>query len=697
MNELRAILIVSSDPEDGNAIRKIWEKEKEYEVLEVSDGIKARHMLEERKDFDLIFLDIVPTEAVGLDLLSYVKKDEKYVHIPVIIGTQPDNNGITDKALALGAEDFVLKPYNMEVLYHRMRSVIDRSLHDKDPLTKLYTAHTFNNQTKHILLRNSDIPYVILYFNIRGFTLVNDFYGREKGEAILVEFAHILQEGVKKKGTCGRVIADQFVCCIPSVRGSEEVHFYEYVQGRMEWLRKKYHFSLECGIYKIDDTDIPVSLMCDRARFSLTDIQDNLGQNYAYYSAATAKRRRDEQRIIADMEQALLDRQFYVMLQPIYDAATEQPISAEALVRWKHPELGLIRPDVFIPLFEKNGFIRQLDLYVWEEVCSLLARMQKKAKTVCPISVNVSRIDLYDPGVGKAIEQLLDKYELPKDMLRLEITESAYTEKPQEMITLVTGLRNRGFELLMDDFGSGYSSLNMLKEMPIDTLKIDMQFMEELSSSPRAGNILISIVRMAKLLNISTVAEGVETREQLEFLKNVGCDRIQGYYFAKPLTMEEYEELMLQEAPPIDERNRYKKGVLLVDDVKMFRKSLMDSLGDSYWYFEASNGKEALEVLQESVSKISMVITDIFMPEMDGFELIRELQRNSVFSHIPIIVVTSSEERKNEIKALEFGAVDVITKPYDPVIVSQRVKNVMKLSETEWLQMEIRLMNGTLV
>ncbi|WWR16008.1 EAL domain-containing protein [Lachnospiraceae bacterium JLR.KK008] len=695
MDKLRAILVVSSDPEDGNVVREIWKKEKECEILEVSNGAQAQQILDERKNIEVIYLNIIPTETTGLDFLNHVKRDGKYAHIPVVVGTQSGNDGVTEQALQLGVEDFVLKPYNREVLYHRISSVIERSLYDKDPLTKLYSAVTFNNQTKHILLQNSDIPYVILYFNIKGFTLVNDFYGSEKGEAILLEFSRILQEGVKQKGICGRVIADQFVCCIPSVRGTEEIHFYEYVQDRTEKLRKKYHFSLECGIYKVDNTDIPVSIMCDRARFSLTDIKENLGQNYAYYSAATAKRCRDEQRIIADMEQALHERQFFVMLQPIYDAATEQPISAEALVRWKHPELGIIRPDVFIPLFEKNGFIRQLDLYVWEEVCSMLARMQKKVEHVCPVSVNVSRIDLYDPGVGKAIEQLLDKYELPKDKLRLEITESAYTEKPQEIITLVTGLRQRGFELLMDDFGSGYSSLNMLKEMPIDTLKIDMQFMEELSSSPRAGNILISIVRMAKLLNISTVAEGVETREQLEFLKNVGCDRIQGYYFAKPLTMEEYEELMLKELPPVSETNKYKKGVLLVDDVKMFRRSLQDALGNSYRYFEAANGKEALKILYESVSKISMVITDIFMPEMDGFELIQELQSNSIFSHIPIIVVTSSEERKNEIRALEYGAVDVVTKPYDPVIVSQRVKNVMKLSETEWLQMEIRLMNGS--
>ncbi len=696
MRERKTILIVASSEEDREKIGKILNKDREYEVLEASDGRKAQDILDTRNDIDLIFVDIILPETDGFQFLERVKKNGGTAHIPVVVNALSAMNGQIEKALSLGAEDFILKPYYDKALRNRAGSVINRAFHDRDSFTGLYTALTFYGRTKDMLLKNSDIPYVMMYFNIKGFTVVNDFYGNEKGDIILLEFSAILREGIGVKGTYGRIIADNFVCCIPNVRGNEEVRFFRYVEERMDTLRKECHFNLECGIYKIDDTELPVSVMCDRAKFSLMDIEKKRGERYAYYNVEMAERYRNEQRIIADMEQALEERQFYVMLQPIYDARTERPISAEALVRWKHPEMGVIKPSVFVPLFEKNGFIRQLDLYTWEEVCKLLARMQRNGSAV-PISVNVSRVDLYNPGIGNAIEALLQKYQIPKNLLRLEITESAYTEKPREFITLVSNLQERGFELLMDDFGSGYSSLNMLKEMPIDTLKIDMQFMEELSSSQRAGNILISIVRMARLLQISTVAEGIETREQLEFLQNVGCDKIQGYYFAKPLMIEEYEKLMAQEALHTDKENVYKKGILLVDDVRMLRCSLRDALGSSYRYFEAGNGREALEILNESVRNISIIITDIFMPEMDGFELIQKLQGNSVFSHIPIIVITASEERENEIKALEYGAVDVITKPYDPVIVSQRVKNVMKMSETEWLQMEMKLMNGSVI
>lgn len=692
MKDLRVVLLVSSSQEDRNAVKRVWKDDRKYEILEASNGWEALEILHGRRDVDIIFLDIILAETDGLNFLSRLKKKGEYAHIPVVVNTNPGKNVQVEKALLLGAEDFVLKPYRPEVLKKRINNVLSRNLQARDMLTNLYPSLAFYYQTKRMLLHSPDTPFAMLYFNIKGFTLINDFYGNEKGDEILLELAQAMREWIGENGTYGRIIADNLVCCIPSVTGDEEIQLYRYVEGRMEKLRQVYHFNLGCGIYKIDDTQLPVSVMCDRAKFSLTNCRESRGEHYAYYDAALAEKYRNEQHLIADMDRALRERQFYIMLHPIYDAATERPVSAEALVRWEHPELGVISPDVFVPLFERNGFIRQLDLYVWEEVCNLLARMRSQGSRVCPISVNVSRIDLYDPGIGDAIEGMLEKYGLPRELLRLEITESAYTEKPQEIIELVSRLRQRGFFILMDDFGSGYSSLNMLKEMDIDTLKIDMMFMEELSSSRRAGNILISIVRMAKLLNISTVAEGVETAEQLEFVRNVGCDKIQGYYFSRPLKQDEYAKLIAEETQNGDRKVVYKKGVLLVDDVTMLRKSLIQALGDSYQYYEAADGKEALEVLKESASRIGIIITDIFMPVMDGFELIQELKQNSVYSHIPIIVITASEGRENEIKALQLGAVDVVTKPYDPVIVSHRVRNVMKMSETEWLQMEMQLM-----
>lgn len=693
MKDHRVILIVSAAEENMAVIKKIWEDEPEYKLLQASSKMEAKAALAMNSDVDLIFLDSTGAEEDGIAFLKSTKKEGEYAHIPIMAGAQPGDYEWVEKALAEGAEDFVLRPYNVGLIRKKVSNAINRNLHDRDPMTKLYTETVFYNQTKRMLLKNPNITYAMLYFNVKGFTLVNEFHGGEAGDSILNQLSEMLREDVGKRGTYGRIIADNFVCCIPSINGDEEVFLYHHIEDRMKDLRQEYHFNLECGIYRIEDSRMPVAKMCDRAKFALMDIKGSTGKRYAYYNTKTAEMYRDEQRMVADMEWSLKEGQFFVMIQPIYDTMTERPVCAETLVRWKHPELGVVRPDIFIPLFEKNGFIRQLDWFVWEEVCKLLVRLRAKGSTLCPISVNVSRIDLYHPGVESVLECLLEKYHLPKSLLKLEITETAYTEKPQEIIKIVSELHERGFELLMDDFGSGYSSLNMLKEMPIDTLKIDMKFMEELSTSQKAGNILISIVRMAKLLNMRTVAEGVETREQLEFLRNVGCDRIQGYYFSKPLTLDEYETLMEKEGEREDGGVIYKKGVLVIDDIRMLRTAMMGALGDTYRYFEAENGKEALRVLQEHVGEISIVITDITMPEMDGFELIEAMKRNPAFSYIPIIVVTASEGRESEIKALKLGAIDVITKPYDPVVVSQRVKNVIQMSEVEWLQMEMRLLN----
>ncbi len=693
MKELRKIMVVDSSEEDRAELHRIWEDGNEYVLVEAENSAQAMEVLRRQKDIDLIFLDMTSVETNGLHFLREVKRGE-CSHIPVMVGVNQGQDAQVERALLSGAEDFIQKPYNEDVLKKRANIVINRDLQGRDPLTKVYTAVTFYNRTKQMLLKFPEIPYAVIWFNIKGFTLINGFYGNEVGDAILLEFAQILEESIGDHGTYGRIISDNFVVCIPNAKGGEAVNLYKYVESRLDKLRRKYHFNMECGIYRVEDLQTPVSVMCDRAKFSLMDIRANIDGRYAYYNDDSARRYREKQRIIADMERALKESQYFIMYQPIYDTNTERPVGAEALVRWRHPEMGIICPDTFIPLFEKNGFIHRLDLYVWEEVCRFLAGVRDKGYTPLPISVNVSRIDLYNSVIVAAVEDILRKYDLPKELLRLEITETAYTEKPQEILNLVSDLRKSGFAMLMDDFGSGYSSLNMLKEMPIDMLKIDKQFMVELATSRRAGNILISIIRMAKLLNISTIAEGVETERQLEFLRNAGCDKIQGYYFAKPMQTDEFERLLAEETKkPERHEVLYKKGVLIVDDVKILRKALIGALGDTYQYFEAENGKEALEVLRESVTKIRIVLADIYMPEMDGFKLLAELRSNPIYSHIPVMVITASEERDDEVKALEMGAMDVITKPYDASIVSRRVRNVLELSEMDWLQMEMRLMN----
>ena len=249
------------------------------------------------------------------------------------------------------------------------------------------------------------------------------------------------------------------------------------------------------------------------------------------------------------MKGSLRRGEFLVYLQPKYELMSERIVGAEALVRWLHPQLGFISPARFIPIFEQNGFIYQLDKYVWEKTCQLLKDDIDHGRPVLPISINVSRIDLYSPNIVKVFEELIDKYDIPPKLLELELTESAYVENPQQIIEIAKELQARGFPILMDDFGSGYSSLNMLKDMPVDILKIDLKFLSDTQGDDhgRGGNIMTSVVRMAKWLDVPVIAEGVETQAQVDFLRTIGCECVQGFFYSKPVPIEVYEDLVTKD------------------------------------------------------------------------------------------------------------------------------------------------------
>ncbi|MEG2455526.1 MAG: EAL domain-containing protein, partial [Oscillospiraceae bacterium] len=266
-----------------------------------------------------------------------------------------------------------------------------------------------------------------------------------------------------------------------------------------------------------------------------------------------------EQGITNEMNFALDHRQFEIYLQPLYNIHTKLPCGAEALVRWMHPQKGIISPGRFIPIFERNGFITKLDYYVWERACQCLHGWIARGLTPLPLSVNVSRVNVYNPNLTETLLELVNRYGLEPALLHLELTESAYTDNPVAMKKVMGQLQRHGFTIVMDDFGSGYSSLSLLKDIELDVLKIDMQFLSKTEVPGRGENIIASVIRMAKWLNIPVVAEGAETAQQVDFLRSVGCDYVQGYFFAKPMPVEDYEALCTQlfrdtqvpiEAPP---------------------------------------------------------------------------------------------------------------------------------------------------
>ena len=297
------------------------------------------------------------------------------------------------------------------------------------------------------------------------------------------------------------------------------------------------------GICEVDNIDTPINVLCDWANLALKTIKGNYLNSYAFYDGKLRERILEEKKIENQMHDALLQGQFVLYLQPKVHIPTSRIIGSEGLVRWIHPTEGLMPPDRFIPLFEKNGFIIRLDEYIWEQACITLRRWIDHGLTPTPISVNMSRMHIHDPRLREKLLDLMRRYELPPHLLELELTESAFLENESGLFESMKALQAFGFQFSMDDFGSGYSSLNMLKSMPVDFIKIDRGFLNEVVTTERGKTVIRFSISLAREMSIKVIAEGVETEEQAAFLLQAGCAYAQGYFYSRPLPIPQFEAL----------------------------------------------------------------------------------------------------------------------------------------------------------
>ena len=425
----------------------------------------------------------------------------------------------------------------------KLNGVVVDYLATYDELTGIYNKQAFYAKTKEMLLDNPDKNFDLLRINIERFKVLNDLFGESTGDKLLRYIGKFLKEINLPLCVSGRLYADNFVVCYEAGKGDSR-RMINTLQMVADSFAINNRTILSFGLYRIDDKTLPVSVMCDRANMALWKAKGNFKNPYCEYDEKMRQQVLKEQKIINAMEMAIQNKEFTLYLQPKYDIEKGPIIGAEALVRWISQENGFISPGDFIPVFENNGFVYEVDKFIWEESCRYLRKWLDEGREVHPISVNVSRIDLYDPKLVKHLVDLREKYQLPSQYLELEITESAYTEDPEQIITITRQLREAGFVILMDDFGTGYSSLNMLKDIQIDVLKLDMGFLKSSDYSAKGGNILTAILKMAESLKMQTIAEGVETKEQVEFLKSIGCKYVQGFYYSKPLPVDEFEKLI---------------------------------------------------------------------------------------------------------------------------------------------------------
>lgn len=307
--------------------------------------------------------------------------------------------------------------------------------------------------------------------------------------------------------------------------------------------------TVRIGVYSDDGSGLDMERRFDRARLACRKLRNTYETRFNFYNAELHSRELHSERLISDIDKALAEKQFRVYYQPKYRISGGKPVltSAVALVRWFHPEFGMVSPGEFISLFESNGLIQLLDRYVWSEAASQIRKWRDSFGVDLPVSVNVSRVDIFDPQLGDILFSIAESNGLTTDKLLLEITESACTDNSQQIIDTVSSLRERGFRIEMDDFGCGYSSLNMLTSLPIDALKLDMNFIRNICTNQKDHRLVAIMIEIARLLEVPVIAEGVETEEQMLLLRELGCDIIQGYYFSKPLPSEEFDKLLAKE------------------------------------------------------------------------------------------------------------------------------------------------------
>ena len=459
---------------------------------------------------------------------------------------------VLDKETGAGTFNAVVT--NLSPLKQTHASFLYNLRHDR--LTNLFNKKTFCRQTAEIIADHPDTEFEIMRFNIARFKVINDLFGEETGDKLLKYVAHFLKSIRLDACVYGRLYADNFILCYPT-KGEVRQHLIHSLQMLAESFALDYRIDFYFGVYTIKDTTLSVTTMLDRAAMGLARAAHNGLVVCGEYDDDMRECIVNEQVIVNNMKSSLRRDEFLVYLQPKYELKTERIVGAEALVRWLHPQLGFISPARFIPIFEQNGFIYQLDKYVWEKTCQLLKDDIDHGRPVLPISINVSRIDLYSPNIVRVFESLVDRYEIPPKLLELELTESAYVENPQQIIEIAKELQAKGFPILMDDFGRGYSSLNMLKDMPVDILKIDLKFLSDKQGEDhgRGGNIMTSVVRMAKWLDVPVIAEGVETQAQVDFLRTIGCECVQGFFYSKPVPIEVYEDLVAKDHQLMEPRS----------------------------------------------------------------------------------------------------------------------------------------------
>ncbi len=426
---------------------------------------------------------------------------------------------------------------------HKMEQGLEEEKRHTDSLTHIPNYSKFYASAENAFKYNPDKNYAIVVFDIDRFKSINDLYGMQQGDNALKLIANAMRELFALKENYARLHSDVFAFYYAYEKKGDIIKVIEKLRKLIAGNDFEFDINTSFGVYLVEDRNVPVNLMCDRARMAGKTIKDNILKFCAFYDEQYRAEMLRTNEIEREMNKALAEEQFKMYLQPKYRLDDGVLCGAEVLCRWLHPEKGLIPPNDFIPLFEKNGFILKLDEYMWEQACKTLRVWLDAGRNPMPLSVNISRYHIQHNDLEAVFTKLLNKYKLTSDLLTLEITESLFLDKPEQLNEVLERLQAMGFKLEVDDFGSGFSSLNLIRNITVDTIKIDKDFLDNEIASDKGKIVVNHTISMAKDLHLQVIAEGVETKEHVDFLKNSRCDIAQGFYFAKPMPLEQFNQL----------------------------------------------------------------------------------------------------------------------------------------------------------
>ena len=548
----KTVLIVDDEEINREIMSEILKDD--FNTIEAKDGQEAIDiLLKGEQKIDIVLLDIfMPMD--GREVLKLRKNNPDLRRIPFIVCTSDKN--IEEECFLLGVNDFIKKPYeNPDIIIARIKRMIelyeDRSILkevERDKLTDLYNEDFFKKYAQQFDAMYPELAKDLVFLSVNRFTLINELYGKAFGDQILLTITDFLSNYISiNKGIVGRSHGSEFMIYCEHHESYEK--FEELLIDELHRLDNDINISIRMSVYPFVNPELNKEIIIDRTKHAAQSLTDNYSKAIAIYDESTQAKTLHMEELVDAFPKALAEEQFKLYFQPKYNIQGEKVTftSAEVLIRWISPKYGFISPGEFIPLFEKNGLIAELDAYILRKAAEYIKEWKDKLGVYISLSVNLSRVDIYRPHLLEDIIDYVDSNNVPHGCYYLEITESAFVEDSKEVIPFLSKIKENGFKVEIDDFGSGYSSFGALADLPFDILKIDMQFIRSMDRNPKVKAIIKMIIDLAKMMDAITVAEGVETEAQYLFLKESGCDIIQGYYFSKPLPKEEFELLVAKE------------------------------------------------------------------------------------------------------------------------------------------------------